>query len=96
MYPYTLTGLTAEHFAAARLKIHARSNGPAPDRFWVLLRHAGWCDVPREAMPLLFGVDDLDAAVSAVLQVEGVVRELSLEERLDAEMMLLHAAKGGE
>jgi hypothetical protein len=88
MFPYTLTGLTAEHFAAARKQIGARSEGPAADRFWVLLRRDGWCEVPREAMPLLIGVEDLEGAVEAVMQVDGVVTSLDEDERRDAAAML--------
>jgi len=96
MFPYTLTGLTRDAFVRAQARIGARSKGPAGDRLWVLLRgNTGWIEVPLEAMPLLLGVESLDDALSAVLQVDGVIRELTDDERHDAERMFFCAGRLG-
>lgn len=83
MIPFTLTGLTAEHFAAARKDgADLRSSGPGPEEFWVLLFDA-WRVAPRQSMPLLLGVHDLGTAARAAAMVGGVLRELTMDELRD-------------
>lgn len=96
LIPYTVTGVTAEHFAAAkkRMSVSLCSHGPAPDKFWVLLTE-GWCEVPRDAMPLLLGVTGVDDARPVAVIAGGHLKFLGGDELSDAEMIYRAGAKAG-
>jgi hypothetical protein len=90
--PYSLIGVTAEHFAAAQIaKLTA---GPHRERVWVLIADR-WVSAPRDAMPLLLGVDDLDEASEAALRVDGCIEALTLDEATDARWIVARAAAQG-
>lgn len=91
MFPYSITGLTAEHFATARRRrLKLSSDGPQATELWVSI--AGeWRAAPLDAMPLLLGVNTLAAAAQAVVVVGGKLRELTASERDDAELLFFHA-----
>lgn len=93
MIPFTLTGLTAEHFAAARKDgADLRSSGPGPEEFWVLLFDA-WRVAPRQSMPLLIGIDDIAEAAAAAEMVGGDLRELTALELADCDAIIARARR---
>jgi len=93
MFAYSITGLTAEHFATARRRrIKLLSDGPSPAEFWVSLA-VGWRAAPLAAMPALLGVTDLGAATHAAALVGGALRELTADEQDDAELLIFRAGE---
>lgn len=92
--PYSLIGVTAERFAEASTKIATTTSGPARDRVWVLIADR-WISAPRDAMPLLLGVDDLDEAARAATQVDGTIEALTPSEETDARWIIARAASQG-
>lgn len=92
LIPYSLIGVTAERFSAAQ--IAKLTTGPARDRVWVLIADR-WISAPRDAMPLLLGVDDLDEAAQAALQVDGNLEALTPDEETDARWIVARAAAQG-
>lgn len=95
MFPYSITGLTAEHFAAARRRrLKLSSDGPRPAEFWISLA-GGWWGAPVASMPLLLGVDTIAAATHAAALVGGKLRELAASERDDAELLFFRADADG-
>lgn len=97
LIPYSFTGVTAELFSEARRKgVVLRSQGPAPDKIWVLLPDGGWQEAPRDAMPLLLGATELGEAVAAVRLVGGELVDLGGDEEQDAAELIYRAsAQGG-
>ena len=90
--PYSLIGVTAEHFAAAQ--IAKLTTGPLRDRVWVLIVDR-WVSAPRDAMPLLVGVADLDEAAEAAMRVDGALEALTPDEETDARWIVARAAAQG-